>query len=250
MISASLFYKNIEDPINKVRARGSDGALFTFRNTGETATIYGIELESKIDILKPEMNDEDGNPLGPTLSLVLNASRMWHEQDLLERTTEEGAIIETFRYGTNRKAPLQGASDWIMNSSLNLETSNNWIVNASASYASDKIFAMGFARAQEDWDTRYNDAIFEKGFVVLNSKISKQFGQNFQVSLSGQNLLNPKIEQTINYLTSESRAELEAFSDDRDVRLGPGAPRRETITDVVRSYTLGRTFNLGLKYTF
>ncbi|MBC73386.1 TonB-dependent receptor [Flagellimonas marinaquae] len=250
LVSASLFYKSIEDPINKVRARGSDGALFTFRNTGEEATIYGIEIESKIDIITPEMNDENGNPLGPTLSLVLNASRMWHEQDLIERTTEEGAIIETFRYGTNKNAPLQGASDWIMNSSLNLETSNNWVANVSASYASDKIFAMGFARAQEDWDTRYNDAILEKGFVVLNSKISKQFGQNFQVSLSGQNLLNPKIEQSINYLTSESRAELEAFSDDREVRLGPGAPQRETITDVVRSYTLGRTFSLGLKYTF
>ncbi len=252
LISTSIFYKSIEDPINKVRNRGSDGALFTFRNTGDKATIFGIEVESKIDLIKPKINDEDGNPVGPELNLVLNASRMWHEQDLLERTTEDGAIIETFRYGTNIDAPLQGASDWIANSSLNLETSgpNKFVANMSASFASDKIFAMGFARSQEDWDTRYNDAILEKAFVVLNAKVSKEFGENLQVSLSGQNLFNPFIKQTIDYLSSESRAELEAFSDDRDVRLGPNAPAREIITDVVRSYKLGRTFSLGLKYSF
>ncbi|WP_373517705.1 TonB-dependent receptor domain-containing protein, partial [Pricia sp.] len=73
LISGSLFYKSIEDPINKVRARGSDGALFTFRNTGDKATVYGIEVESKINLIKPETNEEDGNPVGPELSLVFNA---------------------------------------------------------------------------------------------------------------------------------------------------------------------------------
>lgn len=254
LISGSLFYKSIEDPINKVRARGSDGALFTFRNTGDKATVYGIEVESKIDLIKREMNDEDGNPIGPELSLVLNASRMWHEQGLRETRSENNPAIiaETFRYGTNKEAGLQGASNWVANSSLNLETSgdNKFTANLSASFASDKIFALGFARSQQDWDTRYNDAIIEKGFVVLNSRISKEFGEHLEVSLSGQNLLNPFIKQTIDVLTSESRAELEAFSDDREERLGANAPERDVFTDVVRSYKIGRTSNLGLTYRF
>ncbi|WP_425234734.1 TonB-dependent receptor domain-containing protein [Ulvibacterium sp.] len=254
LISTSLFYKAIEDPINKVRARGSDGALFTFRNTGDKATVYGIELESKIDLIKPKTNDEDGSPIGPELSWVLNVSRMWHEQDLLEIRAEDNPdiIAETFRYGTNKEAGLQGASDWIANSSLNLETSgdNKFVANLSASYASDKVFALGFARSQNDWDTRYNDAIVEKGFVVLNSRVSKEFGEHFEVSLTGQNLLNPFIKQTIDVLSSASRAELEAFSDNREERLGPNAPRREIFTDEVRSYKIGRIFNLGLTYRF
>ena len=253
LVSASLFYKNIEDPINKVRARGSDGALFTFRNTGDNARIFGIEFESKIDIIKPSEYDDDGNTIGPELSLVLNASRMWHEQDLLEERAETNPdiIAETFRYGTNFESGLQGASDWIANASLNLETSgkNKFVANLSGSFASDKIFALGFARSQQDWDTRYNDAILEKGFVVLNSRVSKQFG-NLEVSLSAQNLLNPRVRQTTDIITSESRAELEAFSDDRLERLGPDAPDREIITSTVRSYKFGRTASLGLSYTF
>ncbi len=253
LISTSLFYKSIEDPINKVRNRGSDGALFTFRNTGDEATIYGIEFESKIDLIQPKTNDEDGNPVGPTLSLVLNASRMWHEQELFETLADDGVTIaETFRYGTNRKAPLQGASDWITNSSLNFETSgpNKFIANLSASYASDKIFALGFARSQQDWDVRYNDAILEKGFVVLNSRVSKEVGEHFEISLTGQNLFNPNIKQTIDVLTLDSRNELEAFSDDREERLGPDAPKRQIETEVVRNYKIGRLFRLGLTYRF
>lgn len=254
LISGALFYKSIDDPINKVRARGADGALFTFRNTGDKATVYGIEVESKVDLIKPKTNDEDGSPVGPKLSLVLNASRMWHEQDLSEERAESNPdiIAETFRYGPNKEAGLQGASDWVANSSLNFETSgdNTFVANLSASYASDKIFALGFARSQQNWDTRYNDAIVEKGFVVLNSRISKEFGEHFEVSLSGQNLLNPFIKQTIDVLTSESRAELEAFSDDRETRLGPNAPERVTFTDEVRSYKIGRIFRLGLTYRF
>ncbi len=254
LVSASLFYKLIEDPINKVRNRGADGQLFTFRNTGDEATVYGIELESKIDLIKSRINDEDGSPVGPELSLVLNLSRMWHEQDLLEERSEAdpNRIAETFRYGTNRESGLQGASDWIANSSLNFETlgKNPFTANVSASFASDKVFALGFARNQEEWDIRYNDAIVEQGFVVLNSRISKQFGENLEISLFGQNLLNPFIKQTQEFLTQESINELLAFSDDRDERLSSSAPARETEEDVVRSYKIGRTFRLGITYSF
>ena len=62
--------------------------------------------------------------------------------------------------------------------------------------------------------------------------------------------MNPNIKQTIDVLTSESRAELEAFSDEREERLGPNAPAREIITDEVISYKLGRTFRLGFTYRF
>ena len=254
LISTSLFFKSIDDPINKVRARGADGALFTFRNTGDKATVYGIELESKIDLIKPGTNEEDGTPTGNELNLVLNVSRMWHQQDLLETRAETNPdiIAETFRYGTNETAGLQGASDWVANASLNFETAGpkKFTANLSGSYASDKIFALGFARGQQDWDTRYNDAIIEKGFVVLNSRLSKELSKHFEVSLSGQNLLNPRIRQTIDILTSDSRAELEAFSDERNERLGPNAPEREIITDEVRSYRIGQSFRLGLTYNF
>ncbi|TXD93726.1 TonB-dependent receptor [Gillisia hiemivivida] len=224
LVSLTGFYKKIEDPINKVQDRGSAG-VFSFFNSAEKAEIYGLEVETKLNLIKAE--DESGI----NLDLNLNASRMWHSQDLKELRDAQGVFLKTFRYKGLTETDLQGASDWIFNGSLNFSTNspNPFLATVTANYASDKIFALGAPEIQTQSETFYNDAIIEKGFVTLNTVISKDFGEHWGIRLSGKNLLNPEIKRTQNVRPSTTGIES---------------------TETVRSYTRGATISLGLNYNF
>ena len=230
LVSLAAFYKEISDPINNVQDRGSSG-VFSFFNSGEKAEVYGIEAETRIDLLKPVENLEDNTITGVGLGLVFNASRMWHTQDLKEERDENGTFLRTFRYKGLTETDLQGASDWIINTSLNFTTAgeNPFDASLTANYASDKIFALGAPEVQTQQETFYNDAIVENGFVVLDAVLSKEWGDHWQLRLIGRNLLNPEIKRT--QLVKPSTTGIE----------------RE---EVVRSYKVGTQLQLGLSYTF
>ena len=230
LISLAGFYKNISDPINKVQDRGSAG-VFSFFNSGEKAEIYGIEAETKVDLIKPIENTEDGSLSGYSLNLTANATRMWHTQDLKEERDLDGNFIRTFRYKGLTETDLQGASDWIFNGSLNFGTAGENAFNTSltANYASDKIFALGAPEIQSQSDTFYNDAIIENGFVSLDAVLTKEFGEHLRVRLIGRNLLNPEIKRTQLVRPSTTNIETE---------------------EIVRSYTAGVQFSLGINYEF
>ena len=230
LVSLAAFYKDIADPINRVRERGSAG-IFSYFNSGKKAEIFGLEAETRINLLKAVEDGEDGSLSGPEMNFVLNATRMWHTQDLKEIRDENGTLLRSFQYKGITKTGLEGASDWIFNTSLNFNTTgkNPWAVALTANYASDKIFSLGVPTDQANRETLYDDAIVENGFVVLNTVISKEFGRHWKLNLNGQNLLNPVIKQT--------------------------QLVRNTITDIeteqtVFSYTAGMGLSLGLNYSF
>ncbi len=230
LVSVAAFYKDISDPINKVQDRGSAG-VFSYFNSGEKAEVFGIEAETKIDLVKPITNDEDGSQSGYGLTLSLNATRMWHNQDLKEVFNEDGNFVRTFRYKGLTETDLQGASDWIFNGSLNYSTAgeNSFSASLTANYASDKIFALGAPEIQSESETFYNDAIIEKGFVALDGVISKELGKHLRIRLIGRNLLNPDIKRTQLVKPSTTNIETE---------------------QTVRSYTSGRQLSLGVNYKF
>lgn len=222
LLSVAAFYKLIEDPINKVQDRGSAG-VFSYFNAGEQADIFGLELESRVNLIKA-VDEGDVN-----LRLAVNATRMWHTQDLREVRDASGNFVRTFRYKGLTEEGLQGASDYIFNGNLNFTTKSDNPFDASivANYASDKIFALGAPEIQTESDINYNDAIVEEGYVTLDAIVSKTFFNNWQVRLTARNLLNPEIKRT--QLVRPSTT---------------GIERKET----VRSYDLGRTILLGLTY--
>jgi len=230
LISLAAFYKDISDPINKVQDRGSAG-VFSFFNSGKKAEIYGFEAETKLDVVTPISNDADGSTSGYGLNLVFNATRMWHSQDLKEVRNEDGNFVRTFSYKGLTETGLQGASDWILNTSLNFNTAgeNSFDASLTVNYASDKIFALGAPEIQSQSETFYNDAIIEKGFVVLDAVLGKEFGEHWRVRLIGRNLLNPEIKRT--QLVKPSTTNIET-------------------DEIVRSYTAGSQISLGLNYTF
>ncbi|MCY2686208.1 TonB-dependent receptor [Salinimicrobium sp. TH3] len=224
LLSLTGFYKRIEDPINKVQDRGSAG-VFSYFNAGEKAEIYGLELETRLELIRME----DGAAYD--FNLGFNASRMWHSQDLKELRNENGQLLRTFRYKGLTGTGLQGASDWIFNGSLNLVVGNEnpFMGSLVANYASDKIYALGAPERQTESETFYNDAIIEKGFISLDAVLSQDLGDYWGIKFTGKNLLNPTVERV------------------QDVK--PSTTGIET-TETVRSYTRGAVLSLGINYNF
>lgn len=180
LISATAFYKQIENPINAGITRGSSG-YFQFANTGEKADVFGIEIEGRLDLLK---NDDDQS----LLSTTANVTKMWTNQDLLPN----------FQYFNKKESNLQGASDLILNASVtyNNHAERPFIATLTGNYSSDKIFVLG---GQEDFakrETLYNSEIIENGFFTLDLVLSKEITEGFNAKLIGKNLLNPDIKQT------------------------------------------------------
>lgn len=223
LVSLTGFYKKIEDPINKVQDRGSAG-VFSYFNSGRKAEVYGLEAETRLSLVSAD------NGALYDLQLALNATRMWHEQDLKEVRSEDGSFLRTFRYKGMTETGLQGASEYIFNGSLNFMTAtkNPFQVAVSTTYTSDNIYALGAAEIQTQSDIHYNDAIVEEGFVRLDAVMGKGLG-DWEIKLKGQNLLNPVMKRT--QLIKPSTTGIES---------------KET----VRSYRIGTSLSLGLSYEF
>ncbi|WP_088324718.1 TonB-dependent receptor [Polaribacter tangerinus] len=219
LISGTLFYKNIKDPINLALSRGSSGN-FEYHNTGETATVYGFELESRLNII--ENQDEES-----VLSTNLNLTKMWFTQDL----------YTNFQYSNITESGLQGASDFITNASIsfNSRTDKEFVATLSGNYASDKIFALGSPEDLVNSATLFNGEIIEKGFVTLDFVMSKEISKNLSVKLVGRNLLNPDIQQTQKVTQFENT----------------GSGRIIEVEDqLVQTYKSGSQISLNFSYKF
>lgn len=230
LISLAAFYKDISNPINTVQDRGAAG-VFSFFNSGEKAEVFGLELETKLALVKPIENDNDGTTSGIGLDLSFNATRMWHSQDLKEVRAANGNLIRTFQYKGLTETELQGASDWILNGSLTFSTSNENPFSASltANYASDKIFSLGSALNQTNTSIEFNDEILEKGFVILDAVLTKEYGEHVALRLIGRNVLNPEIKRT---------------------QLVQPKSTGITTEQIVSSYDVGAQLSLGFSYSF
>lgn len=219
LISATVFYKNIKDPINIALTRGSSGN-FEFYNTGDAATIFGIELEGRINLI--ENDNEEG-----ILNATANFSRMWQNQDLYER----------FHYSDVTSSGLQGASDYITNASItfNTRTEKEFVATLTGNYASDKILALGSPDDLVNSRTLFNDEIIEKGFVALDLVLSKEITDNLSIRLLGRNLLNPNIQQTQNVYVFDNT----------------GSGQVESVTNqVVQTYKRGAQITFSFNYSF
>lgn len=210
LISATAFYKIINNPINKSQTRGSAGTFF-FANTGDQANIYGFEIEGRYFLIKAVSAET------PDLKLSANFTKMWFEQDLFEE----------FQYNNKTTSGLQGASEFIFNGALTYSNNKEKELMATVvgNYSSDKIYALGVPEDFNNSDELYNSAIVEKGFFTLDVVVSKKLTDRISAKVYGKNLLDPKIEQTQKVTPSTTNI---------------------TRTEVVRSYKKGVQIGLGL----
>ena len=211
LVSATAFYKQIKTPINLAQTRGSSG-IFQFYNTGKKANVYGIELETRLNIIENEEGIVDVN---------VNLTKMWFNQDLLE----------DFQYKNKTESDLQGASDLILNGAISYKstTENQFIATLTGNYSSDKILALGSPEDFTNSAVLFNDEIIEKGFFTLDLVASKELSKNWQIRLAGKNLLNPDIQQTQKVTNINTAV---------------------TTNEIVSSYKNGTQVSLAVKYTF
>ncbi len=210
VISLTAFGKFIQDPINEfVKASATND--ISYANTGDLATVLGLEFELKLDLLEM-INDESDDE---KLSFGLNASFMQTNQDLDEEKVknENTGINVNF---TNEEERLSGASDWLANADVTYfkKFKENFDIQATVTYnyASDRVYALGTNTRGNLIDSSINSLDF-----IFKSKISKNLG----LGLSIRNILNPTIERT-----------------------------QETQNVIVSSYKKGLNSSLSLSYKF
>lgn len=209
LISLSAFAKIINDPINLAQTRGSSG-YFYYANTGEQATVYGLELEGRVNIINAVAENE------PSLRLSFNLTKMWFSQDLLDE----------FQYNSKTEIGLQGASDFIVNGGLTFSNNkeNEFMATLSANYSSDKIYALGSPEDYTNSDQYFNNEIIEKGFVSMDLILKKKISKRVSAKLYGKNLLNPEIQwtQMVEPLSSDVSTDeiVESYRKGAEVGLG------------------------------
>ncbi len=177
IISLNGFYKLIEDPINRIAINSASNVL-SYRNTGDEATVAGLELEIRKNIFKNE-NDDAGKE--NTLSVGLNASYLYSNQELDEDRSQTNF--------TEDEDELEGASPFLLNTDI---TYNYFIrdrVNLTSSivlnYFSDRIYSLG---------TQRQGNIVEKGIPTLDFITRIKFNDKYALNVGVKNILNPEYE--------------------------------------------------------
>jgi len=192
IISLGVFAKEINDPVNLVVANDATGTQRFFR-TGDKASIYGVELEIKKDLLKTIQDDTK-------LSAGFNISYMHTEQDLFN--TIQGNYSTAFNRENDQ---LQGASPLLLNADLNYTPNFGEKVkptmNLVYSYFSDRIYALGSGQLGNK---------IEKGFSSLDFIWKNEFGEHFELNFSAKNLLNPNV-KIIREISNNQEAILENY---------------------------------------
>jgi TonB-dependent receptor len=210
IISVGGYYKNIKNPINRVRVASAANEL-SYVNT-DNAFATGIELEARKNIYNVEGEKGDKN-----LSFGLNLSYLYSEQKLTDSPNDNLTVLFT-----KKTDKLEGSSPLLINSDLSYNFSNEKNILTSTvvfNYFYDKIYSLG---------TSGNENIVEKSIPALdfvNKFEIKKY--NLGISLSIKNILNPNVN-----LTQKTDAVTGGMN--------------ETI---VSSYKKGMFFSFGLNWT-
>ncbi|PRP67956.1 TonB-dependent receptor [Nonlabens agnitus] len=177
VLSVGGFYKQINDPVNRVVAADATGTQRYFR-TGDSADVVGVELETRIGVIKDQ---EDDNVLVAGLNMAYTHTT----QDLKNISGDNVTYTTSF---DRDEIELQGASPFIFNADLTYTpTFNTYKPTASlvASYFSDRISAIGAGSLGD---------IVEKSVTTLDFVWSSPLSENLSLKFSAKNLLNPDIE--------------------------------------------------------
>ncbi|GAA3601062.1 TonB-dependent receptor [Flavivirga amylovorans] len=177
LISIGVFGKLIQNSINRLERNSAVERDFTFDNSGD-ATVYGVELEGRLNILSKESDDQEKSQ---NLTLGGNVTLMKTE---LEYNTSN----TLFNY-TGDSSQLEGASPFTINADVSYrfklndkETISTLVFN----YQSDKVYSIG---------TNFQENIVEKGVPLLDFVFSHKFNKNLSIKFNAKNLLNPSFER-------------------------------------------------------
>lgn len=212
LLAVTAFGKYLKNPIERL-ARSTSVGYRTFFDNFESAHLYGLEFEMKLNLGNVSKMDQ----LKPW-QFGLNAI-------LMNSKAEADENDPRFAVVTHKERKLQGASNWGLNADLGyqlfdkeqLESKINLIFNTYGK----RIYAVGVEGADE---------IYEKPLNQLDLTWNTQFNKKFGVKLTVRNLLD---EETL-------------FTQDptQNVRF----PDR--FSNQIERFDQGITFGLNFTYTF
>lgn len=175
LVSITGFGKQIRNPIARSEIP-SGGNTLTYLNIGERANVFGVEIELRKNIL----NNPDDATFKNALSFGLNASYL-HSKVNLDRNS-----VAQF---TKNTSELEGATPVLINSDLTYtrKLNNESILTSTLvlNYFSDRVYSIG---------TRGFENIIEKSIPTLDFVAKLNVNKKYNISLKGQNLLNPNFQ--------------------------------------------------------
>ena len=204
LFSIGLFAKDFTNPIETALITTPDLTYKTYQNA-ESAETYGVELEARKRI--PFIPISIGNGF-------ISANATLARSEVISRTIV--TLYNGTEYGnaaSNRKRPLQGQSDFMLNAAIDLNLKNDYSFALSYNTFSKKISAIGTGVLGDE---------YEFPFHSLNFTASKKLGP-IKISLKAKNLLDSEITYGL----------IDEGTDE---------------TKVKNSYKPGRSISIGISY--
>ncbi|MBX2931242.1 MAG: carboxypeptidase-like regulatory domain-containing protein [Chitinophagaceae bacterium] len=172
LMSITIFYKKILNPIGRVD-KGNSAGLLTYDNIGKDANVMGIEAEYRKDIFKKKNNDlltENKLSIGTNFSYILTSTKL--------------NLINT----PERISALEGASPFIINADITyhyLKAKKGLTTSLVFNYFGDRIFTIGAMGYQD---------IIEKGIPTIDFIFSYRLSKMLGIKFKAANFLDPNFQ--------------------------------------------------------
>ncbi len=169
VLAFSLFYKTLQDPIQKTTATANRQVQYQNREQG---TVYGLEFEARKNLafIRPGLEDFT---LGGNLTLV-------------ESEVDKGP----FDFGDSG-VPLAGQSPYIVNLDLTyFNPRSETTVSLFYNVFGERLFSVG---------QRETPHIFEQPVDSLDFTLSQRLNDRWKIKFSIKNLLDPLIQSTYDF---------------------------------------------------
>lgn len=187
IITFSLFYKNIQNPIATAFQPLAPNAEITWLNQ-ENATVLGAELEVRKNLGFIGLKDFT---LGTNLTFVRSEIQIEQSELDIIRSIDPQQITDLASQGTR---PLFAQSPFLINAYLNYANENNgWQASLNFNVFGQRMVVVS-QRAVPD--------VYEKPRPALDFTLKKSLTENWKISLRARNLLNPDYRQEIDFRSS------------------------------------------------
>ncbi|MBN1952283.1 MAG: TonB-dependent receptor [Bacteroidales bacterium] len=175
MISLSLFYKMIKDPIERFY-RQDNTNLTKFRN-GEDSYLYGVELEIRKNLGFMGLRNLD---FGGNFTYIYSETPV--DPERLEQAREIDTLFPAVR-------PLYGQAPYMINTFIHYENEELGLhANLAFNVEGPKIVII---------NKRFTPDVYEQPCPMLNFNIGKRLYKKFTLEVAVDNILNPKFKQNI-----------------------------------------------------
>lgn len=237
ILSAGLYYKKIDRPIERVGYISGEGNLYLYNMNSKSAELRGFEVEIRkgLGFLWKDSFLENFFVSG---NFVYNKTKVVSFSDVYR--TEDGDQT----YETDR--PLYGQTPWAYNVGINFD-GQRLGVSLMYNAKGDQYITVGDDYSAEEIQRPYAVADAQVSYKLLKEK-------NLEIKFNAKNLFN-RVKEYYNNQNSykDANPNYQPGQSGRESRaLIPGATDKydKGIDDIIFRSRTGRTFSLSVNYTF